>query len=829
MVEMNNIYLSKKLLNHLSIIKNSKLTLIEAPSGFGKTTSLRTYLDKEEFNKFNIYWYTSFGESHEKTWEQIYDIFEKIDKNAWKKFKHIGVPTKDTLSNISSIMMDINCEEETLFIIDNYQLIKNNIEKEIIGALSLNNCDRLHMIIITQKLEDKNLDNLCYFDYHIIGAENFLFEKNDIRQYFKLNKISLDKYQIENIYNYSGGWISAIKLQMISYLSLGKFEYNQNLKTLIDHAIWYKLNDREKNLLLSISILDGFSLKQISYMSEYEELPPSISYLLRENIFIRYYEDKKLYYLHSILQDYLKDNFYNLKSEDFRKNTYEKAALFFKKQNENFQSAYYFQKIKNYNELLSLPIKVNDFPDDINSDANKLIINTLNECSLDTLKKYPEILITFGLQLFCYGIYNKFQEIIKIIKSVIDNPIDMDAKRYKKIKGEFMFLLSFTEYNDIRKMSEKHKIAYELLEGKSELILFTGPWTFGSPSILYMFWKDTGQLENELTYIKECMPYYIELTNGHGSGADIAMEAEVLLMRGEDELSEKLCYRGLYMVKSTKQISIEYSIQFILAKIALLRGDFLLLKRVISDIKKPVLIGNNHILKSTEDMIKAYIMLSIHEKEEVEPWLCNEESVSNYSYILTKPYVHIIYTKLLLEEKRYSELIGVSYILIEESEKMNYLTAKLYNLIHLSISYFYMKSYEKSLEILKKAFEIALDDKIYFIFSEYGYHIKKIVSCKEFNNLKNEDEKLNYHINEILDLYDRLESGINKIKKDFNDDKSSLTKREREIALLAQKGITTKEISKRLFISTETVKMTLKKVYRKLDVHSKAELNTVRF
>ena len=191
--------------------------------------------------------------------------------------------------------------------------------------------------------------------------------------------------------------------------------------------------------------------------------------------------------------------------------------------------------------------------------------------------------------------------------------------------------------------------------------------------------------------------------------------------------------------------------------------------------------------------------------------------------------MHIIYTKLLLEEKRYSELIGVSYILIEESEKMNYLTAKLYNLIHLSISYFYMKSYEKSLEILKKAFEIALDDKIYFIFSEYGYHIKKIVSCKEFNNLKNEDEKLNYHINEILDLYDRLESGINKIKKDFNDDKSSLTKREREIALLAQKGITTKEISKRLFISTETVKMTLKKVYRKLDVHSKAELNTVRF
>ena len=827
MFKMDNSYLSKKLLSQLNIIKTSRLTLIEAPSGFGKTTSMRTYLNKEEFNEFNIYWYTSFGESHEKTWQQIYDIFKKIDIKAWGKFKHMGVPTRDTLSDISSIMMDINCEIETLFIIDNYQLIKNNIQKEIIGALSLNSCDKLHIIIITQKLEEKDLDSLCYFDYHIITADNFLFEEPDIKKYFKINNISLDKSQIKNIYDYSGGWISAIKLQMINYLNFGKFEYNQNLKTLIDHAIWSKLNYEEKNLLLSLCIFDGFSLNQISYMSEYEKLPPNINYLLRDNIFIRYYEEKQLYYLHSILQDYLKDYFYNFKSESFRKNTYEKAALFFKNKKDSFQAACYFQKIKNYDELLSLPIKVNDFPDNINSDVNKLIINTLDECPKNILKKYPNILITFGLQLFCYGIYSKFQEVIKIISNIIENPDNMDEKTYKKLKGEFIFLLSFTEYNDIRKMSEKHKIAYKLLDGKSELIIFTGPWTFGSPSILYMYWRDSGQLDNELIYMNECMPYYMKLTNNHGSGADITMEAEVLLMRGEDELAESLCYKGLYIVDDAKQISIYYCIQFILGKIALLRGDSFLLKKVIDDIKRPILIGNNQILKSTEDMIRAYIMLSIDKKEEIEPWLFNEKSISNYSYILGKPYVHIIYGKILLEEKRYNELIRISYIFIEESEKMHYLTTKLYNLIHISISYFYLKNYEKSVNTIEKVFEIALKDKVYFILSEYGYHIEKIINCKEFDKKKN--ERYVYDLNKILDLHKKLSTGIEKIKKDFDNDKSSLTKREREIALLAQRGITTKEISKRLFISTETVKMTLKKVYRKLDVHSKAELNTVKF
>ena len=50
MFKMDNSYLSKKLLSQLNIIKTSRLTLIEAPSGFGKTTSVRTYLNKEEFN-----------------------------------------------------------------------------------------------------------------------------------------------------------------------------------------------------------------------------------------------------------------------------------------------------------------------------------------------------------------------------------------------------------------------------------------------------------------------------------------------------------------------------------------------------------------------------------------------------------------------------------------------------------------------------------------------------------------------------------------------------------------------------------------------------------
>ena len=136
------------------------------------------------------------------------------------------------------------------------------------------------------------------------------------------------------------------------------------------------------------------------------------------------------------------------------------------------------------------------------------------------------------------------------------------------------------------------------------------------------------------------------------------------------------------------------------------------------------------------------------------------------------------------------------------------------------------RSFISSVIYNRIAIEMPLQIDATVIYS-YGYHIEKIINCKEFDKKKN--ERYVYDLNKILDLHKKLSTGIEKIKKDFDNDKSSLTKREREIALLAQRGITTKEISKRLFISTETVKMTLKKVYRKLDVHSKAELNTVKF
>lgn len=51
-------------------------------------------------------------------------------------------------------------------------------------------------------------------------------------------------------------------------------------------------------------------------------------------------------------------------------------------------------------------------------------------------------------------------------------------------------------------------------------------WTFGSLSVLYMFYRESGKLETEVQEMKEAMPYYYQLTNGYGTGVEHLMEAE---------------------------------------------------------------------------------------------------------------------------------------------------------------------------------------------------------------------------------------------------------------------------------------------------------------
>jgi LuxR family maltose regulon positive regulatory protein len=217
----NPYYFPERLTARLAKISEHSLTVVEAPSGFGKTTAVREYLaarDKEATREKS---YTCLGESPEKAWAGICGLFSGPESTIAEELAELGVPTPETLPDIVALLRKYHCRETSYFVIDNYQLFATAVQKKLITALGACQDKNLHIIVITQPLkgdqETTHPGNPC----HTITPQDFLFDHAAITKYCRLAGIKISAEAVEYIQTSSEGWIAAIRLQLKHYAEKG--------------------------------------------------------------------------------------------------------------------------------------------------------------------------------------------------------------------------------------------------------------------------------------------------------------------------------------------------------------------------------------------------------------------------------------------------------------------------------------------------------------------------------------------------------------------------------------------------------------------------------
>ena len=157
------------------------------------------------------------------------------------------------------------------------------------------------------------------------------------------------------------------------------------------------------------------------------------------------------------------------------------------------------------------------------------------------------------------------------------------------------------------------------------------------------------------------------------------------------------------------------------------------------------------------------------------------------------------------------------------ASQMNYLLPQIYHLIYLAIANYAQGQTNKAQENLSKALSIALPDKVYLAFAVHGKELRPLLELVKAIVTDKEG------LEQIVKLANRQENGMRVIRKKLLLSRSPLTPRERDIALLAKERLSAGEIAEALFITESTVRSALKKIYSKLEVHSKAELSRLEF
>lgn len=818
--QQKNSYLPERLKTRFSHIVEYPLTLIEAPSGFGKTTSLKEYLKIQEIKGANKYWHTCFGKTKENMWKGIIHIISQIANIDEKELKDFEVFSEDSIFNILLFLNKLSFEKEIYAVVDNFYLMDCESAYLIIDAFSNHQCSNLHFVFITRSVGFKERFLLNSNNIYFLNSSNFFFSEKDIMALSRLYGIRLGSEHVKKVFLSTDGWIDAIKQQIDVYKETGCFLYCCAVESLAEVSIWNELTDKEKELLISVSVMDSFTSQQAAFMLGKEVLPIELESFLNKSEFIQKGLSGCSYKIKNILKFYLNKRFHIRLTKNEKNEIYFLAGKACERKGDYYRAAVFFFKIKDFHSILTLPFSGEYFDSQNETYKPEFIEEIIRVCPEDILCEYPFTMIIFGYKMVLSGKLTAYERLSSLLIKVIEKEKGCEREDAKIIEGELIILKSLAYYNDIPKNIGIQKTALDVLQTPSQMIKHGVPSIFGCISALSFFWNKQGTLTASVSLLKEVESLRVFLMDGYGDGLSALLEAEMLLMRGDDENAEIMCYKAFNDAKAASRISLILCAELVLARINILRGNVEQYLKSVQRIKDYENKGELYVKRISEQCI-SYLNLSLDLKDNVSQWLFNMEDIKKVVYKPVLPLVQMLYLKILLLENRHNEFFGVFESILEHEKVKNqyqYIIVRLCGYETAALAKYKDGKTSQAQQYLDKAITLALEDKIYLPLVEHFSILEPLFESAK-SIIKDSDA-----MSELIKLGQRQSKGKNEIIKAVKIKDSPLTPREREVALLAKKRMSAREIAEILYISEKTVRTMLKSVYSKLEIHSKYEL-----
>lgn len=811
-----SLYFPERITASMNAIFDYPLTIVEAPMGYGKTTAVREHLNNAAAN---ILWQRVYDSSTTSFWNGFCSLLGELDAPRSQSLLQLGFPNESVmLQEALNVIEDIAIHEDTVLVMDDYHLVDSTEVNYFIESLVKNEIINLYIVLTARYAEFQNLDELRLKGYLLhITKETFELIPKEIIKYYKLCGISIKDTEADNLYSHTEGWISALYLLMLSFLEEGSFSLTANINKLIENAVFTPFPEEIKDFLIVMCIFDNFTLEQASYMWEKDNTEALLTEITSKNAFVKYDSRSRTYQAHNIFTNFLKDRF-DSKEKHYQQGVYQRAAQWFVKKSIYLKAIDYFYKAECYDQMLEATEKGN--LKSMDGDNKGLFIKYFVECPEDVKMKHPVALILYGMVFFSFNEITLFSKVCdEFVQSIkINNSLSDDTRKY--LLGEFEMLLSFTKYNDIAKMSQHHKKAFELLGKPSSIYIPTGSWTFGSPSVMYMFYRESGMFEDHVCVMKKALTYYYSLTNNYGNGAEYVMEAERYFNMGDFVNAEISVTKALYKAQSNMQIGIVLCAEFLQMRLAFVKGNFSLLVESLQKMHENIVNNLEHLFIYTIGICEGFIYSLLNQKNKIPQWIDKGDFRNNGLPFPVLAMINIVYGRTLLIEGEYLKLIGSSENFLGIASVFPNLLGQIYTYIHLAAANQNIFRENEALAALKQALDIAMPDKVYMPFVENCDYIKPLLEELHRQGIYGED------IARILELYKIYQKSVEQmIKENFSaEEKPRLTEREIQIAQLAADGLNNKEIGERLYISPNTVKTLLKSIFEKLGVNSRALL-----
>ncbi|MGE4485297.1 MAG: hypothetical protein AB7C97_09345 [Oscillospiraceae bacterium] len=606
--------------DELTNIFKFPLTVAVAAMGYGKTTAARVFLSntKSEYIWLSI---ERDESSPQFIWDSLTRQMIKSRPELGKQLRTLGFPTDAAQSDkIKQIIEDHVYLSNTVLVIDDYHFAHSPLLDQFIESIVRSNIDGFHILILSRTVPELAIDELLLKN-HCYIIKNVFFEltAEEISQYFQLYGFNLPDETIETIFEISEGWVSAVYLIMQRYADTGRLEFGKSIERLFATAVIPRYSAKEIVILKSLCIFDSFTPQQAVYVTGTEAAARIIEDLSNANSFIRFDEQRGVFQIHNIFNDYLKKLLKEKPLDIAIDELFEHAGTWCIKNGDILSGLNYYQKAKKF-DLILKEFEKHSITQIVDSNPD-IILALFANIPSDVKYRHPIAYIAYiGFYVTNVDI-EAGESLLSEVEGKYKNDDKISAEMKRRIKGEITLIRAYAAFNNVSLMYERFKAAHTLLDGQSLVANKDKIVSFGSPHILYLYHRDHGKLLQTVECLEKLSPYYQDLAGGCGVGFEYQIRAEYYLESGDIEKAELFAYKAIYKARTMDQFSVIICSNLTLMRICAAKGKFDEALEILDALSAEAGTVNTPILNSAIDLCTGYIQSIKGETAGFANWL----------------------------------------------------------------------------------------------------------------------------------------------------------------------------------------------------------------
>lgn len=795
----------------LESIFDYPLTIVEAPMGYGKTTAVREFL----FARGSPALWLSFLSAEDTAalfWDRLVVEISRVNEAVGEMLKRVGFPSDaPQTANILSLLQEIDYEENTTLVIDDFHLASNPEIGKLLIRIVKEGPDNLHIVIITRdttKIDfaESFAKGLC----NIISQHILRFNDAEIRDYCTFMGHIPTESELKKISEYTGGWISLIYLILLGIEQGIPVGRNNAIDDLVEKVLFNAYDARIQQFLLRLSVMDSFTAQQAAFVTTESRTDEFLKKLCRENAFVVYDEATGTYAIHNMLLDFLRAK---QKGKEECAELYRRLGEWHLARRE-YRAAYSnLYRAGETERILALL----DNEDTITSDSATFdgVLDLFAALPREMLLKYPLAYLQYIAIILTNGDPDAFQDGVNRL-----NELQEACKRTKdsiphgrdRVLAEIYLTRIFAVFNDAKEMVVCMKEAQHLLNGNISCLQKRDvEFTLGSPHFLYTCYREPGSLKELTELIASDFPIFAELADGCGTGCDYVALAEYALETGIWQTAELNAFKAIYKAQTKNQVGLMICAYHVLIRLYLYQGKADEALELLRQLRQEVTRVNNPYYNTGFEIVEGYVNGCLARLGSIPRWLQNGDMSPAHFFYEGMGFNYIVFSKALLLSKNYIKLETLTHEFERYFAIYHNQLGFLHNQIFRAAAKYPLYGLEVGCAALRKAFGMAREDHIILPFAEYAPAIIDMA-----RHIAYADSRDTY-IREVLEACEQYMESLRHVIQS----RVSLSARELEILALTAEGLKREEIAKKLFVAEGTVKNHLENIYRKLEVGGK--------